>query len=509
MRRWLLVLVVVAVTRAVTPASAQMPAPKVTINGLLDYTGTVYKNWADIDVTDDGKDKAAYLRQRGVFRITGEVGKTKAVLAVELDFTNGAAGRAAPGDSANFDLDTDVSSNSTGTGGVIETKWLYVETPITGPGSIMPFIPVATLLRAGAQPTRGHEYKICSLWCGDFAGVSLESEWAPNVRSTLTYAQIGEGLDFVTAPVRATNNEDFAILASVEYDIFKGLTIKPTYTYASYTCGNGQGGGNLGTEAKNGFNPNVCTEASHLDLDTRRHTIGGDVRWKSGPFTVEPSFVYQFGEQGRGTPGGDTVAIESWILDTIAGVRLGAWNFEGRFAWTPGMKAAESVARGDTIRYFQVLNSGFSYMFNWSEIQTSGVAYSNSLLAAAPGVSLRQSPSYDKYGRIFAGLVAEYAVTPALTVRGIANVSWTDKAVDTNGTISPVGLTSPTAGDHRYLGTELVAWMTYRFAPNVALDLVGAYMFVGDAMNHARGADGIERDADDVYKLVSRVRFTF
>jgi len=263
MRRFIAVAVaVVALFGAITPASAQMPAPKVTINGLIDFATSVSKNWSGFDVTDGGKDHLWYSRERGVFTFTGEVGRTKGVWAVELDFVNGAGGTVASGNSANFDMDTDVP-------GQVETKWLYVETPITGPGSIMPFIPVPTILRAGAQPARGHEYKFGILFGGDFPGVTLETAWAPNLKSTVTYAQIGEGLDTVNAPNRAINNEDFAILGSVEFEVFKGLTVKPTYSYASYTCGNGQGSANLGTEAKNGFNPNVCDGLNNLKFDTR------------------------------------------------------------------------------------------------------------------------------------------------------------------------------------------------------------------------------------------------
>jgi hypothetical protein len=51
--------------------------------------------------------------------------------------------------------------------------------------------------------------------------------------------------------------------------------------------------------------------------------------------------------------------------------------------------------------------------------------------------------------------------------------------------------------------------LTYRFAPNVAFDLIGAYMVTGDAMDHARTAGGEVKDADNIYKAVARVRFTF
>jgi hypothetical protein len=534
MRRFIVVAVaVLALFGAIAPVSAQVPAPKVTINGLVDFSTSFSHNWSGLDVTDGGKDHMWYSRQRGVFTITGEVGRTKGVWAIELDGVNGAGAVTAPGNTNNFDLDTDVNNTAPGDagrtfGGFVETKWLYLETPLTGPGSILPFIPVSTMMRAGAQPARGHEYKVGILFGGDFPGVTLESTWAPNLKSTVTYAQIGEGLDKIVAPNRVLNNEDWAILASVEFEVFKGLTIKPTYAYAEYTCGNGQGSGNLGTEAKNGFNfnsanPNpftpglpvgLCNAGNNLHFDTIRHTMGGDVRWTAGPFTVQPTFLYQFGDQGIGRADNDTVDIRTWIFDTTAGFRAGPLNIEGRFMWTPGMRAEDQALSGDTIRYYQSINPAFSYMAGWTEIQTSGVEYNNALLSGAPGVSLRQSPSYDKYGRIFAALAADYALTPALTLKGVVNMSWTDKSVDTHGVLGASGLTSTgDEGDERFLGTELNLGLTYRFAPNVAFDLIGAYMFTGDAMNHAQATDPVGaprvRDADDVYKAVARVRFTF
>jgi hypothetical protein len=516
MRRFIVVAVVmIALFGAIAPASAQVPAPKVTITGFIDFATSYSKNWAGLDVTDGGKDHMWYSRERGVFTIIGEIGRAKAVWAIELDGVNGAGRFTAPGNTNNFDLDTDVNNNAQGAGtasnsGFVETKWLYLETPIMGPGSIMPFVPVSTIMRAGAQPARGHEYKNGILFGGDFAGVTFESTWAPNLKSTVTYAQIGEGLTAAVAPTRESNNEDWAILASAEFELFKGFNIKPTYAYAEYTCGNGQGNGNLGTEAKNGFNPNVCDGLNNLKFDTVRHTFGGDVRFTAGPFTVQPTFLYQFGSQGIGTPDTETVDIRTWIFDTTAGFRVGPFNVEGRFMWTPGMKADKEVLAGDTIRYYQAINPAFGYMGGWTEIQTSGIEYNNALLSGAPGVGLRQSPSYDKYGRIFAALAADYALTPALTIKGLVNMSWTDKAVDTDAVLTANGLVGGDGnGDHRFLGTEFNLGMTYRFAPNVAFDLIGAYMIAGEAMDHANAIGGPVKDADNIYKAVARVRVSF
>lgn len=524
----------------VLPAYAQAPpppapAPKVTITGLVDFVVTHQRNWSGqgacapgnapgCDVTDGGKDRETYSRERGVFTLTGEVGRSRGVWAIELDFTNGAGEgtttTAHGGTSANADLDTDVA-------GQVETKWLYVETPVMGPGSLMPFIPVNTVLRSGMQPARGHAYKTGILWSGDFPGVNLETTWSPSVRSTLTFAQIGEALDGI-----ARQTEDFAVLASFEWDVFKGFTLKPTYAYAFYDGGN-CGTANLGTEQKGGLNVNTCA-AGAQNTNMYRHTIGADARFTRGPLTIQPTLLYQVGEQQvkAGIGGGRVnrdADINAFILDGIIDYRIGPLLLTGRLMYTPGQEAHHDTRDGSRISWYHPINSGFGYLGGYSDIWTGGIDYITSVLVGAGGVTARQSPSYDKYGRRFIALAADYSLTPALTLRGTWNISWTDKDVDTNGTLDSNGITPANRtvnggplvradGDDNYLGTEFNAGFTYRFAPNIAFDMVGAYLFAGSALDHQRVAcpatfsaavDCRVKDADDVYKLSARVRFTF
>ncbi|MBI3636215.1 MAG: hypothetical protein HY216_08380, partial [Candidatus Rokubacteria bacterium] len=441
MKKFLAVLAsVVALLGLAAPAMAQAPAPKVTINGLVDFVATAYSNWSgglgancqqsgtnsvpsgstaaigggvpavaagrcSLDATL--KDTGMYSRERGVFTLTGEIGKSKGVWALELDFTNGAGvanggnplgtrnQTAFPGTTASLDLDTDVP-------GAVETKWLYLETPVTGPGSLMPFIPVSSIMRAGGQPARGHEYKVGILLGGDMPGVTLETTWAPNLRSTVTFVQIGEKLDKFLAPGQA---ENVAFLGSVEWDVFKGLTVKPTYAYA-FIDGGQCGTTNLGLAPKDGvnfntlrggcvtqFSPNstnisgfngsatsqivgftnsslsaagdflTAGPVATVPLATRRQTFGGDVRWTSGPFTVQPTFLYQWGTQeipavantGRGQSL-HSVDIRSYIFDTSAGFRTGPLNIEGRFMHTPGMGASQHVLNGAKVGYYEPIN---------------------------------------------------------------------------------------------------------------------------------------------------------
>src|SRR5204862_76497 len=148
----------------------------------------------------------------------------------------------------------------------------------------------------------------------------------------------------------------------------------------------------------------------------------------------------------------------------------------------------------------------------WSEIWKSGVDYNTGFLVQRPGLTIRESPSYDKYGRIFAALAADYSLTPALTFHVITNVSWTDTAVDTKGTtatatgLTPSGITTAgnpfQGGKERYLGNEWVGGLTYRFAPNVVLELAAAALLAGEVERVA------ERGPGDPVPPVRRLRPT-
>jgi len=372
---------------------------------------------------------------------------------------------------------------------------------------------------------------------GDFPGVNLQTTWAPNVRSTVTFVQISEQLDRFIAP---NQKDSWAIVASLEADLFKGLTVKPTYAYGSWDGGN-CGTANLGTPGFGGYNPNTNCPAVVVGSVAgpggngnriTRHYLGGDLRWQMGPFSFQPTFIYLLGNEevpARGSAVKNDVDIRSFLLDVITGFRTGPLLIETRIAYTPGVGANNDIqnAGGGTDRTYHAINPGFNYMNGWSEIWKSGVDYNTGFLVQRPGLTMRESQSYDKYGRIFAAIAADYSLTPALTFHVITNVSWTDTAVDTKGTtatatgLTPSGITTAgnpfTGGKERYLGNEWVGGLTYRFAPNVAFDMSAAALITGDALNIQRTPAGFGCVTDgvatcqsrNVYKLSGRVRVTF
>src|SRR2546421_11291099 len=222
---------------------AQAPAPKVTITGLFDQVTAASANVQDGSFGRTS-DKEWYARTR--FRPDFEfaVGRTKAVMGFEIDLTYGQVGAGAggpaknqtastlgtsgahPGTTSDAGLNTDVT-------GVIEVKWLYTEFDLTGKDSLLPFIPVPTVARLGLQPFSSlANYKIAYA-NGDFAGVSGVVNFAPNLKLNLAYVMVEDslaGLNRTAAGLKNDRGNDFSIIISPEYTVYKGLDIKPLYS---------------------------------------------------------------------------------------------------------------------------------------------------------------------------------------------------------------------------------------------------------------------------------------
>ncbi len=182
---------------------AQAPAPRVTITGLFDQVTSAGRNFYDGNLARDN-DREWYARTRFRPDFTFEVGKVKAVLGIEIDLQYGQGGpndggfpgnntgtaggvlNVAGGNTANSNSGCKNNSNgcldlNTDVAGMLEIKWIYTEFPLTGKDSLLPFIPVETIARAGGQPfSTLANYKIVYA-NGDFAGLSTITKFNPNV----------------------------------------------------------------------------------------------------------------------------------------------------------------------------------------------------------------------------------------------------------------------------------------------------------------------------------------
>jgi hypothetical protein len=519
-------------------AYAQAPAPKVTINGLIDNVTSYSQNMANYNGgLFNRPDSMWWARSRGRFDIIGEVGKAKGVFGVEIDSVWGqtgstdtnqagtATGRTGFGTTSSWDLNTDSQA-------VIEVKWLYVEFP-------MPLIPVPTTTRLGAQPFgAAATYKIGTYATGDFAGVNIVSQITPNFKFIGTYVAVEESLvgtdtasgsDPITqvpAGILSTQNrgDDFAGIVSFEITPFKGLDIKPmgSFFYAQGTTNGSARAGRGGINTTTAYAP---TGDRRGGINEYRYTVGVDTRLRMGPFSFDPTIMYQFGNKAVIAPASFAATavpgrkyypnLNALLVDVRGGFQLGPLLLEGLVAYSTGNTARNNTL--STVRYYQPLTTDTGYQADWgSSITALGIDYLNAFNEAAGRIPYSGNQiGWDKYGRFQLGAKATYAITPALSVMGGANVHWTAEKVDRNGAatagagITPVFSGATPRDNERYVGTELMALITYRFAPGLTWDNQFGYMFMGEALDGVTDPTAGGRNTNNPFMLTSRVRFTF
>jgi len=542
MRRKLFVAlsVLVAVATMAPVVDAQAPAApvlKTTITGIIDTVTSYSRNVSNADGIFNRQDKQWYARNRGRFDIITEVGTAKGVFGFEIDEVWGQAGSADTtvlggvatqfGTNGSFDLNTDGR-------GILEIKWLYVEFPA-------PLIPVPTIVRLGAQPfATAASYKLATYANGDFAGVNLYSTITPGLKIQTTYVAVEEdlvgtgtknGLSGPLGYTGATANtqnrgDDFAYILSPEFTPLKGLDIKPMFSqfHAGGTTSGSARAGRGGINTSTAFtNPDGTV---HGGVNEDRFTVGVDARYRMGPFSFDPSILYQFGNRdvfapATFVPSGAVAGrkysadIDAWLIDLRAGFQLGPLLLQGLGVYTTGNSARNNTLH--KVRYFQPLSTDTSYLADWGTQLTSlGLDYLQAMNEGAARVAYSGNQiGWDKYGRIQLGAKATYALTPALRVMAGVNGHWTATKVDRNGTaVAGAGIlpafAGPTPRDNsRYVGTEFMSQVSWNFAPGLAWDNAAGYMIMGRALDAITDPAAGPRNAQDVFMYTSRVRLSF
>jgi hypothetical protein len=192
--------------------------------------------------------------------------------------------------------------------------------------------------------------------------------------------------------------------------------------------------------------------------------------------------------------------------------------------YSTGNSAGANLAR--SIHYYEPLDVDTNYWITWANIFALGIDYFN-----GNPLNMSNNVGYDRYGRAGFGVRVTYSLTPELAIYAAANPTWTAEKVDTDTAISAaassstavlrvcsrtadIGNTCFVKGDSSYLGTEADLGLTWRFAPNTAFDLVGAYLFAGSALDTRVCPSGnaggcYKEDAHDAWTVAARVRLAF
>jgi hypothetical protein len=555
--------VIVAMLAPPVFAQAPPPAPKVTISGTFDQVTSAGRNFYDGNYSRDN-DREWYARTRFRPDIEFAVGRTKAVLGIELDLNYGQTGSndgGFPGNNSGqacgfqggckgagsagggLDLNTDVA-------GLFEIKWIYTEFDLTGKDSLLPFIPVLTVARAGGQPFGTiANYKVYYA-NGDFAGLDLYTTFTPEIKNHLAWVDVEDQLAGgnrlpagFTSQNRQSRGKDFAIIESVEATPFKGLDLKPmfswfhadglTSTNARRNASNPRtvGGSMNGAGAFAGVSAAAApgTAAGDSSMHEERYTAGVDARWRIGPFGLDPTISYQWGNydtqalRTNGTVGTVRGDASAWLVDVIGSYQLGPLLLEARGSYSTGNKARDNLSLSK--RYYEPLDLDTGYFSGgWLGILGLGVDYFNGGGGANQGMDT--NIGYDRYGRAQFALRATYSITPALSVYGVVAPTWAAEKVDTDtgcpaltNATSATGCTARIAvsdksfveGDSRYIGTEINGGFTWRFAANTAFDLAAYYLAAGPALKMSELLNGVpvKRDQNDAYYAAARVRLSF
>src|SRR5215468_5889103 len=583
-------------------AQAASPQPQFSITGFIDSVGTWTQNMSTSDLNfNRNRDHQFYGRNRGRFDIVGQVGEAKGVFGFEIDaywgqtgfsdtssigngepcFTTGTnnaitCGAVGTGSESSFDLNTD-------TQGSLQVKWLYTEFP-------MPLVPIPVIVRLGAQPfATAASYKLATYANGDFAGINLYATFSPTFKTQFTYVAIDENLlgkgafgpvvaqsgtvqnkcitstatvvgGVSTAPGFTANcqaqsrGDNWALIGSPEITVMKGLDIKPMISTAFFdgltSTAARQGRGGVSIAAGGPFAPTTAVastggggvagaDGAGTGVHEYRHTVGVDARWRSGPWSVDPSFYYQFGTQAKWNPGGVASAygtagtrqsadIKAWLADVRTSYQLGPLLLSHLIMATSGMSAQGNPYKH--IGYFTPLDTDTGYLADWgTQIISLGVDYYQIMGAASAAGNPGTEIGWDKYGRIVTGLKASYAWTPSLTVgagitpSGTVNKVDTDAYVVSNGGLQPsficrkTGQSCQPQGESQFMGTEFNLALTYRFAPGLVLDWAAGYMMTDSALSHRFvGADynvqaPVRKDigVQPIAITTARVRFSF
>jgi hypothetical protein len=294
----------------------------------------------------------------------------------------------------------------------------------------------------------------------------------------------------------------------------------------------------------------------------QRHYIGIDARLTQGPLYLDPTFIYMTSSadvyrnlaiEGFGTVNTTTLVAglaqgfgprvtqntSGWLLDIRGGYRVGPVLVEGIVMWSPGDDAQNDNFKKSHL--YHAINVDNAYGGAWSEILAGGsVDYFTGSASA-----MTENHGLGRYGMRRVGSRLTYSVTPAFDVNMKWQSAWSDTKVDidapagsavassfgavpcanrngglvatatgaTVGAATAAGaaaracLASP-YGEKTYIGTEIDAGLTYRFAPGLTFDAVYGHLFAGSALDTSYfdnvATSAVETSTDTIVLAINR-----
>jgi hypothetical protein len=318
----------------------------------------------------------------------------------------------------------------------------------------------------------------------------------------------------------------------------KGLDLRPIYSYlwalaATNAMTRNTVGGIGGSPAFA-----VTSAMATPQHQENRHTIGAEAKWVQGPFMVQPTFLYQWGTRDTDRPSYVGLVgtsnqireadISAYFFDVEGTYKIGPFLFGARYVYTSGNRPKDQLSQD--VNYYQPITTGGGYWNGWGDMVGPGTV-------DIFGAQVHAMPAYiglERYGRQAFAVKGVYSVTPALDVDLVVSPNWTARSIDTDGTksanspgyapssgtftcashganstMNPAG--AGCNGDESYIGTDLSAKLTWRFAPGLTFKYGVAYLFAGDALDISELRNGVytKRSGKDAYYTAAAVGYAF
>jgi hypothetical protein len=225
--------------------------------------------------------------------------------------------------------------------------------------------------------------------------------------------------------------------------------------------------------------------------ETSIYWVGANADFTLGPASLWATGIYQGGDIDNDdtlNPGGQDIDVSAYLFAFGASMPLGPVGIHGQFFWASGDEDADD----DFEAFFGMGGGGVGWAYYWSEIMGLGIFDAQT----PPG-----TPGGDVSNIWALNVGATLKPIEKLSLKGdIWYAQLVQDAANLNSTIDASGGITNGEDD---LGVEIDLVATYQLIEGMNLDIVGAYLFAGDAISTTGSND------DDPYEFGMRLSLSF
>jgi len=397
---------------------------------------------------------------------------------------------------------------------VIEVKQMYADFRV-------PQLGVSNRWRLGGRPISVTPLHSQVLYTMDAGGGDVRFDLSDQVSVLLYYVQLEEDLDRFRASIKA--GEDYLTGMTLMLKPIDGLDF---HVIGLYNHAHAPFGSSL-TGSGGPFN-NVAGDTLNVRTESRWY-VGFDARYRIGNTSIEPGFIYMFGDREFSAASAAVTGVREIDFDAFQGFLLvehttGPWLFGAMFAYASGDKADRDLnnrgigTRGDMEGFRTVGVDGSHFFGEWFEL------FGTSTVDGVGDRDFRRMGEVgklDRFGWMQLGGRVEYQVTERLILEGAAGGFWTAEKTGCPATFRVGALTGPCTGpgvprtgqtdepalnftgNSRFLGWEVDAGFRYTVLPGLTWTPRVAYGHFGDAVAIN------DRKAQDAWAVINRIIYIF